>query len=94
MEFLPIALEGIENKIKKLLYNYERLKSRSVTIQAEKEQLQNQVAELKIKLQQLEEENKKIQIAGILKGYNTESARIKVNDMLREIDKCYALLNR
>lgn len=94
MEYLPIVLEGIENKLKKLIYNHSQQKAKTEKLKEEKQQLQNELVILKSRIKELEEENKKIIFARTLKGFDKDSAQRKVNEMLREIDKCYSLLNR
>lgn len=67
------------------------------------EELENEREKLKIKLdqqtkvnQEIEHKYNNLKLARVLTGNNEEEhdARIKVNRIVREIDKCIALLNR
>lgn len=67
-------------------------------------ELEIQLAELRLKLKQqneiikdLEERNKILKLAKSLNGYTDENIsgiKLKINELVKEIDKCVALLNR
>jgi len=94
MEFIPLVLEGIENKIKKLGYNNRQLFEENKRLSELNENLQNQVSGLEDKISELEDIINKQKITRVLSGADKMQARHQINELLREIDKCYSLLNR
>ncbi len=94
MEDLPLILEGINNKIKKLILNNRKLKEENQKIIDQKQNLENKVEQLTNKITELEDSMNKLKIARVISGEDTFRARQQINELLREIDKCYSLLNR
>ncbi|WP_428742871.1 hypothetical protein [Tenacibaculum sp.] len=89
------AIHLLEDKLKNLLTNYEFLKEENQVL------LQNN-AELQILLQkkekQLEEKQKEyhlLKVAKTIEGSDesTRETKLKINALVREIDKCISLLN-
>jgi predicted nuclease with TOPRIM domain len=89
-------LEGIKGKILsvKVLLQEQRDRNRELSVQNEALQLEVQQKQSRIK--ELEERNQKLALVkGILaEGGNNDDARMQINRIVREIDKCIALLNR
>jgi predicted nuclease with TOPRIM domain len=94
MEYLPLILEGIEFKIKKLIFRNQQLSEEKLKLNQIIQNLENQVADLKEKISGLEDEVIKLKITKVLSGEDTLQARHQINELLREIEKCYSLLNR
>lgn len=89
------AIHLLESKLKNLLSNYEFLKQ-------ENEALLKNNAELQIllheKQQELDSQQKKyelLKVAKTIKGSheNTRNTKLKINALIREIDKCIVQLN-
>jgi len=90
------SITGLQEKIRRVIELYTRSKEELNSLIAENK-------ELKIKLHKAEKEivdiNKKYDTLKIAKsmlisGDDKHDAKIRVNKMVREIDKCIALLNR
>ncbi len=94
MEYLPLVLDGIENKVKKLVFNNQHLKEENKKISEQKSELEHQMSALKVKIVELEDNINTLKITKVLSGEDTLQARLQINELLREIDKCYSLLNR
>jgi chromosome segregation ATPase len=94
MEYLPLVLDGIENKVKKLVFSNQQLKEENRKISELRDDLQSQVSQLKEKIAELEDRINKLKVTKVLTGEDTLQARLQINELLREIDKCYSLLNR
>ena len=94
MSYTPLVLEGIENKVRKLIFSNQQLKEEKKQLSDKNQELQKQIEVLKNRISQLEDDNNKIKVARQLSGHDTMQARQQVNELLREIDKCYSLLNR
>ena len=57
--------------------------------------LESRVSELNAEIDELKGKNKVIQVAQSLNsGENSTEARRRINELVREIDKCIALLNK
>ena len=89
------AVHLLEDRLKNLLSNYEFLKEENKVL------LQNN-AELQVLLQekekQLEEQQKQFNLLKVAKtiegsNENTRETKLKINALVREIDKCITLLN-
>ncbi|MFO7997570.1 MAG: hypothetical protein R6U86_01165 [Bacteroidales bacterium] len=93
MDELSLIVEGLENKVKKLLIRNKQLKDRIFQLEQERLNLMGQVEVQTGRLQQMEERLGEAQSARVLKKGDTLQARQKIHELLREIDKCQSLLN-
>ncbi len=92
---LNTLLLGVEYKLKKLLEEYER----SVK---ENQLLKNELEEIKRinldKNQTIDKLKDELQIVKLAKSIDSEEgssdAKLKINELVREIDKCIGLLNQ
>lgn len=86
----------MNSKIEKLILLHRNLEEDKMRLNAEKQNLLKIIQELKIKNNYLEEQNKAIRMARDIKedGESSLELKLKINEMVREIDKCIALLNR
>lgn len=81
-------ISSIELKIANLLSSYNKLKQENSKFSLELEEKRKEIIEL----------NNKIKIMSISKSVdvstdNVKGTRLKINEYIREIDKCIALLN-
>jgi len=89
------AIHLLENKLKNLISNYEFLKKENEILLQNTTELQHQL----IKREQLLVEQKKqydlLKIAKTIdgRGENTKDTKLKINTLIREIDKCIIQLN-
>ncbi|PQB06564.1 hypothetical protein BST83_04845 [Polaribacter filamentus] len=84
------AIHLLEDKLKNLLSNYEFLKNENQILLRSSTELQHQVLESR---QQLVEQKKDFNLLKIAKtiegsGTNTKDTKLKINTLIREIDKC------
>ncbi len=89
-------IESLRDKINIIISLYEKNKNQKEKFQNEKNELSEQ---LKIKEKEIEKLRNKYETLKIVKTFLASSedahdAKIKVNRIVREIDKCIALLNR
>lgn len=94
MGLLPLIVEGIENKIKKLVYQNEQLHQQNAELKRQLEDLKSEKETLTAHSRNLEDQISKLKVAKSLTGRDHFQARQQINEMLREIERCYALLNR
>lgn len=93
MDELSLLLEGIEVKLKKLRLHNKGLKEKVIVLEREKLGLQERLQSQKLFIEQLEQKIAHLQSVKTLEGNDSVQAKQKVNELLREIDKCYELLN-
>lgn len=93
--YSPI-ITSLNSKIEKLMLLHRNLEEEKMRLNAEKQDLIKIIQELKIKQNYLEEQNKAIRLAKDIKddGESSLDLKLKINELVREIDKCLALLNR
>lgn len=94
MKVIPLVVEGIENKIKRLIFHNRQLKEENHKHIQERERLETHIRQLTDKTNQLEDQLDKLKITKTLSGKDQLQARQQIDELLREIHKCYALLNR
>jgi hypothetical protein len=88
--------KALNNKIYQLLSVCERMRSERDMLQVRVMDSDGQIATLNRQLKELEEKNKKLQLARAFEtsGIDTRDAKLKIGRIVREIDKCMALLNK
>jgi len=88
-------IESLKDKINTVISLYEKNKNQKEKLKSEKNNLSEQ---LKIKEKEIEKLRNKYETLKIVKtvlasSEDANDAKIKVNRIVREIDKCIALLN-
>jgi phage shock protein A len=91
-----VITSSVRNKIRTLITLYEQHKTRNRELESKNKELLNKVAFLEKKLTDTEEKYNNIKLAKTIISVedNANDAKIKMNRIVREIDKCIALLNR
>lgn len=89
-------VEIISGKLTKLKKEMDQLKKDNQSLKLRTNHLEDRLGEELQKYKNLEEEYKRIKLAKTLVSTGGDKAEMKyrVNEMVREIDKCIALLNR
>lgn len=87
---------SLENKIEKLVDSYQKMKRELSTIQNQNNHLNQTIDVQKQTIKELEEKNKVLKLTKSLSttNENTQDLKLKVNELIREVDKCIALLNK
>ena len=90
------GLKVLNRKLDELLTEYNRLKTECADIKNANELLRNKVQERDARIKELESKYERIKLSGALLGEdeNGREAKKKINELVREIDRCVALLNR
>jgi len=85
----------LKRKIDELLVRYEKMQQELDNERSEKEKLKKLIFDREEEIEKLEKEYNKLQLSGAIKGDDENSlfARKRINNLVREIDKCIALLN-
>tara|TARA_B100001741_G_scaffold311093_1_gene311568 strand:- start:7892 stop:8176 length:285 start_codon:yes stop_codon:yes gene_type:complete len=88
---------NIESKVKKIISLYNSLKKEKEEILEENNTLKSEVEDRKTDIKRLEEKIKLLRITRSVSAQDVEKnkeSRQKINEYVREIDKCIALLNK
>ncbi len=88
-------LEDFHVKIKNLIILHEDLKDQYRKLKSLNKELLSELHKHELTIKELEEQNRIIKLAKSLSGsdQNTRDMKLKINQMIREIDKSIALLN-
>ncbi len=94
MKDVATLVSGIEYKLGKLIEKQHILRDENVKNTTEIQELKQEINQQKNTIRQLEEKLKILRIAKTIesKEGNVE-AKLKINELVREIDKCIGLLN-
>jgi hypothetical protein len=84
------AIHLLEDKLRNLLSNYEFLKNENEILLQSNTELQHQVLESKQYLIEQKKDFDLLKIAKTIEGSstNTKDTKLKINTLIREIDKC------
>lgn len=93
------VLEGVillNKNISKLLDEYNSLKSGHDGLQKELNELSLRMQHRESEFEELKRSYERVKLTGALlgEGENAREAKRKLNELVREIDRCIALLNR
>ncbi len=98
MDDVSSIIETLNAKIDKVIGIADQLKASNATLEQEKAQLQATIEQQHHQIEALNEKNKVLKLAKSLTGTNESSdsseVKLKINELVREIDKCIGLLNR
>ena len=88
-------ISNIEKKLSNLLSSYENLKDKNLKLEDEKKKL---ISKIEDNSQIINSLNDKVKIISISKSVDVskndiKQTKLKINEYIREIDKCIAQLN-
>lgn len=86
----------LNRKLDELVTDYQRLQAECQKVNHVNEELKVMILKRDEKIKELEIKYEKVKFTGALRGdeQNAGEAKKKLDDLVREIDKCVALLNR
>ena len=89
-------LKILYGKIDELITRFNKVKSDYEELNSRNEILEAKLRERDARIKDLEVKNERFRLSGALlgEGENADEAKRKINELVREIDKCVALLNR
>lgn len=95
MEEVSAVISSLEKKVKELLRSYSELQNRNEKLEAELNKLRETIDNQNESIKNLEERNKIIKLAKSLSDSKPDTAamKIRINEIVREIDKCIAQMN-
>jgi len=89
-------LNGIREKMQSVKLQINRQHEDNEQLKKRNEDLNNKIQQKEVLIKELEQQNKKLKLAKsfLAESEDVHDAKIKINRLVREIDKCIALLNR
>lgn len=86
----------LNRKLDELVSRYSDLNAELQELKSGNEALMVLLQERENKIKELEIKYERVKLSGALlgEGENASEAKVKINELVREIDKCVALLNR
>ena len=92
---MKAAIDRLQNKLERLVSKYQEVNSANLQLKEKLLSLQEQFEKEQKSVSELKEKNKILKLSVSLHGeeQDTNAARQRINELVREIDKCIALLN-
>lgn len=89
-------LKLLNRRIDELIINYNNLKTEYENLKTGNEVLKAALQERETEMKELEKKYDRVKLTGAIlgDGENAIEAKRKLNELVREIDRCIALLNR
>jgi hypothetical protein len=94
MDKVSLIVSGLEYKIKKIVDLQIQTSIENNKLKQEINNLKNIIENQKVIISKTEEKTKVQQIARVLENGKDNKAKLRINELVREIDKCIALLNK
>jgi len=95
MDKVSIIVSGLEYKIKKIVDLQNRTLKENLKLNQEIHDIKHIIEDQKVIIKEFEEKIKVLKIAKTLgDGKDNYQTKLKINELVREIDKCIALLNK
>ena len=93
---MKTIINNIEVKVGKLIAKYDQLNTEKLDLQRNNDTLNVQLQEKESQIVALQDKVKLMNISKSVDASKEEvkSTRLKINEYVREIDKCIALLNK
>ena len=94
--FMKVTIDRLQSKLELLVSKHQEVKSANLQIKDNFLSLQKQLEKEQQTVLELKEKNKILKLSASLQGeeQDTQAAGQRINDLVREIDKCIALLNK
>jgi hypothetical protein len=98
MVAVEVNLEEVKIKVEKLINLHLELSRENKNLKLYNHELQQKNEEQKNKISELEDKNKVIKLSQAINGngsdQNARDLKLKINEYIRELDKCLALLHK
>ena len=94
MKDISILVNGIRKKTENLVAKQATLLHKNDLLSSEIEKIKQELTEKDQHILELNNKIKLLRIAKSVGGESTKEVKLKINEMVREIDKCIAQINR
>ena len=93
---MKATIDRLQNKLVRLVSKHKEVKSTNLQLKQKLLSLQEHLTKEQESVSELKDKNKILKLSASLHGeeHDTEAARQRINELMREIDKCIALLNK
>jgi chromosome segregation ATPase len=94
MSELVEIVDSLENKISKLLHKMDLLHQSKLDLEREMESLRSEYEDAQRSVEEWEEKYKSLKLASTMLGSETSKseAKLKINQLIRELDHCIVQL--
>ena len=90
-----LIVDSLQSKVEKLIIQHKKAKEDIKQLKEENLFLESKLTETKTQIMDLSEQNKVLKLAksiSVKEGKSTE-IKLRINELIREIDKCIAQVN-
>jgi hypothetical protein len=96
MSDIKSLVSNLEKKVEKLVDLHRHSSKELSTLKQNNHELKQTIEQQKQIIKELEEKHKILKLSKSISGNNenTHELKLKINELIREIDKCAALLNK
>jgi uncharacterized protein YjcR len=94
MKDISVLVSGVRKKAERLIEKQILLIEKNETLYIEIDKIKLELTEKNQQILDLNNRVKLLKIAGSVGGESTKEVKLKINEMVREIDKCIAQINR
>jgi uncharacterized protein YjcR len=94
MKDISVLVSGVRKKAERLIEKQILLIEKNETLYIEIDKIKLELTEKNQQILDLNNKVKLLKIAGSVGGESTKEVKLKINEMVREIDKCIAQINR
>ena len=95
---VEVNIEELKIKVQKLINSHLELSRENKNLKVYNHELKQQSEDQKNIIKELEDKNKVIKLSQAINGsgsdQNARDLKLKINEYIREIDKCLALLHK
>ena len=90
-----LIVESLQSKVEKLIIQHNKAKEDIKQLKEENTSLQGKLTYAKVQSKELSQKNKVLKLAKSLSGKQGKSTdiKLKINELIREIDKCISQVN-
>lgn len=93
-----VSLDEVKTKVEKLINHHKELVKKCRTLEHTNYELSQKIETHKATITELQSQNKIIKLGQAINGngadQNSRDLKLKINEYIREIDKCLALLHK
>ena len=94
MKDISVLVGDVRKKVERLTEKHTILTKSNEKLSSEVIKIKEELTEKNQKISELNEKIKVLKIAGSVGGEGAKEVKLKINEMVREIDKCIAQINR
>jgi chromosome segregation ATPase len=94
VENLSLTVKSIKTKLLALVKKHQQTLEQLEKEQKRVEELQQEIADLRSEMNELDDKNKILKIAGQSTEGGNREMKLKLNELVREVDKCIAQFNK